>query len=90
MQHLFAAWREVSPRLRAAKQLLLFSDFDGTLSPIVEKPELANLPEKAKKLLQKLAHRHNVTVGIISGRALSDLKERVGLEGVTYAGKRNY
>lgn len=86
MQHLFSAWQEVAPRLKEAGQILLLSDYDGTLSPIVERPEMAELPQKTRSLLQKLVRRHNFTVGIISGRALNDLKSRVGLGGITYAG----
>lgn len=86
MRHLLSAWPEVASRLRAAGYVLLLSDYDGTLTPIVEKPELANLNPRTRALLQKLAHHHNFAVGIVSGRALSDLKGRVDLEGITYGG----
>lgn len=65
---------------------MLLSDFDGTVTPIVERPELAYLPERTKRLLQDLARRQRYTVGIISGRALGDLRDRVGLKRVLYAG----
>lgn len=86
MLHLFSAWREVAPQLRSARHLLLLSDYDGTLTPIVERPELAELYPKTRKMLQKLTHSHNLTIGVVSGRALGDLKSRVGLEGIIYAG----
>jgi trehalose 6-phosphate phosphatase len=84
--YLFSAWQEVFLRLKSAEHVLLLSDFDGTLAPIVERPDLAYLPQRTKRLLQDLAHRQHYTVGIISGRALGDLKDRVGLKGVLYAG----
>lgn len=86
MRYLFDVWDEVAHRLKAVNHVLLLADYDGTLTPIVDKPELATLPQETKKLLRKLAKNHRYTVGIISGRALADLKSKVGLEGIIYAG----
>ena len=86
MEHLFSIWPEVARRLKAARHVLLLSDYDGTLTPIVDRPELADLPAGTRQLLRALAHRHRFTVGIISGRALSDLKQRVGIGSIVYAG----
>ncbi len=86
MQYLFDVWDEVAHRLKSANHILLLSDYDGTLTPIVDKPELAVLPQEIKKLLRKLAKNRRYTVGIISGRALADLKSKVDLEGIIYAG----
>jgi trehalose-phosphatase len=86
MQHLFAAWDRVRSILKDAEHILLLSDYDGTLTPIVERPEMANLSEDTRKVLRLLAKNPRYTVGIISGRALADLKSRVGLEGIVYAG----
>jgi trehalose-phosphatase len=86
VEHLFFAWQQVAAHLRAARHILLLSDYDGTLTPIVERPELANLSRRTKELLQALAHQHHFTVGIISGRALKDLQQRVGIRGIIYAG----
>jgi trehalose-phosphatase len=86
MQYLFDVWDEVANRLKSANHILFLSDYDGTLTPIVDKPELAVLPQEIKKLLRKLAKNHRYTVGIISGRALADLKSKVDLEGIIYAG----
>lgn len=86
MDHLLAVWPDVARRLRSAEHVLLLSDYDGTLTPIVERPELAELPPQTREVLERLVRRHNLTVGIISGRALGDLKARLGLEGIVYAG----
>jgi trehalose 6-phosphate phosphatase len=86
MRYLFDVWDEVAHRLKSANHILLLSDYDGTLTPIVDKPELATLPQEVKKLLRKLAKNRRYTVGIISGRALVDLKSKVDLEGIIYAG----
>lgn len=86
MQHLFSAWQEFSKRLKAAKRVLLLCDYDGTITPIVDRPELADLSEKTRQLLQALARQSHFTVSIISGRALADLRQRVGISGIIYAG----
>ena len=86
MEYLLFAWPEVVRRVRNAEDILLLCDYDGTLTPIVERPELAVLPDTARILLQKLAHHQKFRVGIISGRAISDLKELVGINDIIYAG----
>jgi trehalose 6-phosphate phosphatase len=86
MRYLFDVWDEVAHRLKSAEHILLLSDYDGTLTPIVDKPELATIPKDIKKLLRKLAKDRRYTVGIISGRALADLKSKVDLDGIIYAG----
>lgn len=86
MQHLFPVWQEFSKRLKAARRVLLLCDYDGTLTPIVDRPELAELSEKTRQMLQALARQSHFTVGIISGRALADLRQRVGVSNIIYAG----
>jgi trehalose-phosphatase len=65
---------------------LLLTDYDGTLTPIVDRPEMANLAEDTRRLLRNLARQRRFTLGVISGRALADLKDKVGLSGMVYAG----
>jgi trehalose-phosphatase len=65
---------------------MLLTDFDGTLTPIVERPELAVLSPGVRRLLRALAQCRGVKAGIVSGRALGDLKNRVGIRGLVYAG----
>ncbi|MFC1870264.1 trehalose-phosphatase [Chloroflexota bacterium] len=86
MEHLLSVWPMVAQQLRDARHILLLTDYDGTLTPIVEKPELANLSEDTRRLLRNLARQRHFTLGVISGRALADLKEKVGISGIIYAG----
>ncbi len=67
-----------------AKHPAFFFDYDGTLTPIVAKPELAVLSQPMRDCLCELNKHYNVA--IISGRKLSDVKACVGLDGVYYAG----
>jgi alpha,alpha-trehalase len=70
--------------LVASRRLAVFLDFDGTLSEIVAEPESATLVEGAREALRALAAR--CPVAVISGRDLGDLRERVGVDGIWYAG----
>lgn len=71
---------------KSAGSIILLLDFDGTLAPIVDRPELAALPADAGRALERLVSHDAVHVAIISGRGLADARGRVGLEGVWYAG----
>jgi trehalose-phosphatase len=66
--------------------LALLLDYDGTLTPIVEHPDKAELPSRARWLLCCLSRQKHLTMGVLSGRSLANLKQMVGLEGLIYAG----
>lgn len=70
----------------AGRNIALFLDFDGTLTPIQEDPTQCHLSEEATELLQLIANsdRHHVTV--LSGRTLDDVKSRVGVRNICYGG----
>lgn len=86
MEHLFSVWPDIARRIELAGHILLLTDFDGTLAPIVDRPEAAVLPDTTRRWLGLLASNPDVDVGIISGRSLGDLRAKVGIERVTYAG----
>lgn len=77
---------EVESVLCHAKQLWLGLDFDGTLTPIVATPDGAVLDADAGTTLAALCGQDCIDVAIISGRALSDIRSKVALDGITYAG----
>ena len=79
LQHL-RAWRD-----RAGGMLLAF-DFDGTLADIVPRPADAALHPSAADALRRLSARADTAVAVISGRALEDVRARVGIDGVYYSG----
>ncbi len=70
------------------KDVVLFFDYDGTLTPIVSLPKDANLSEEMRDTLIKLSNQ--CTVAIVSGRGLADVRNRVGIEGLYYAGSHGY
>lgn len=72
------------------KNLMLFLDYDGTLSPIVQTPDRAVLPKRTKTLLETLSKKQKCKLVIISGRSLKDVKKRVGVGGITYVGNHGF
>ncbi|KAH9603302.1 hypothetical protein KSS87_014634 [Heliosperma pusillum] len=66
------------------KRLALFLDYDGTLSPIVDNPDLAFMSENMRSAVKEVA-RHFPTA-IISGRSRDKVYEFVGLTELYYAG----
>ena len=86
MQHLFQLWVSFTSAVSASAHVLLLADYDGTLTPIVGRPEEAVLSSGIKTKLLSLSEKPAFSVGIISGRALSEVKSLVGIEGIYYAG----
>lgn len=72
--------------LASKERLLLFLDFDGTLAPIERTPREAKLPEGTRELIRRLEGHPGVDVVVISGRTVKDIRSKVGLPGVYFAG----
>jgi alpha,alpha-trehalase len=70
------------------KRFAVFLDYDGTLTPIVSHPEDAWLSDSMRLVLRELAAR--VRVAILSGRDLDDVRRRVDLDGLVYAGSHGF
>jgi trehalose 6-phosphate phosphatase len=60
-----------------------FLDLDGTLAPLVSRPDLAKVPLETIELLTTLAHEDLVC--IISGRDLADLRRMAVIDEAFYA-----
>ena len=60
-------------------------DVDGTLAPIVARPELAAVPEETRAEVRRLAGRYAL-VACVSGRTGEEAARLVGVEGVVYVG----
>ena len=74
--------------LTTERQPAVFYDFDGTLSEIVEDPHSARLVDGAADALTSLSAA--CPVAILSGRDLADVRERIGLPGLWYAGSHGF
>lgn len=70
------------------KRAAVFLDYDGTLTPIVARPELAVLSDKMKETVEQLGRY--CTVAIMSGRDLQDVRKLVGIDRLFYAGSHGF
>ncbi len=59
--------------------LLLLTDFDGTLSDLAPVPDAAVIHPGVPEALLALSNQPQVTVGVVSGRRLADVRARVGV-----------
>ncbi len=73
---------------RRDRRLAVFLDYDGTLTPIVPRPEDAVLAPDVRETIVRLSRV--CTVGIISGRDLADVRKLVGVQGIVYAGSHGF
>jgi trehalose 6-phosphate phosphatase len=78
----------VSPDLAAAlvavarrRPLLVASDYDGVLSPLVDDPSAAAAQPGVADALARLAAAQGVVVALVSGRGVEDLRRTSGFTG---------
>lgn len=69
-------------------RLVVFLDYDGTLTPIVNDPALALLSPAMKATLEKL--REKFITGVITGRALHKIQNFVSIPQLYYAGSHGF
>lgn len=78
---------EVEERMRSHTPVV-FLDYDGTLTPIVDDPDEAVLDEAMRAAIRRL--RSRCPVAVVSGRDLADVRTRVGVDGIHYAGSHGF
>jgi trehalose-phosphatase len=83
-----SALENVQEITRSGDRLAVFLDYDGTLTPIVSHPEDAWLSDSMRQTLRSLAAR--LPVAILSGRDLDDVRGRVHVDGIVYAGSHGF
>lgn len=74
--------------LVTARQPVTFVDFDGTLADIVGRPDSAKLVPGAAEALRALSRQ--CPVAVISGRDLADLRDKVDVDGLWFAGSHGF
>ncbi len=87
LPHALDSFEKIKEQIEG-KEVVVFLDYDGTLTPIVSHPEDAILSEEMRKTLTSLADQ--CLVAIISGRGLKDVKERVDIDNLYYAGSHGF
>lgn len=70
------------------QQVIIFLDYDGTLTPIVARPEWAQLSQEMRNAVQRLSEKYRVA--IVSGRDLQDIRNLVAIDGLLYAGSHGF
>ncbi|MBT9598224.1 MAG: trehalose-phosphatase [Vitreoscilla sp.] len=78
MQHLFSPEGEGALARTLQHRPLLAFDFDGTLTPIVARPNDAHLSKGVSARLATLAA--HLPVAIVTGRSIDDVRGRLGFE----------
>jgi trehalose 6-phosphate phosphatase len=68
------------------RRAAILLDVDGTLSPIVARPEDARVPDETRRELARLASRYAL-VACVSGRAGAEVEQLVGVPGVAIVGE---
>jgi len=68
--------------------IAVFLDYDGVLTPIVSHPDLAVLSDEMRTVLTALAD--TTTVAIVSGRDVGDVRDKVQVPGIYYAGSHGF
>ena len=72
----------------AGREPFVCLDYDGTLSEIVSDPDSATLVDGVAEALERLVAL--CPVAILSGRDLADIRDRVGIPGIWYAGSHGF
>ncbi len=70
------------------RRAVVFLDFDGTLAPIVSRPERATIDSATRAAVTRLARV--CPVALVSGRDLEDVRERADIDGIWYAGSHGF
>jgi trehalose 6-phosphate phosphatase len=71
--------------VESPSEAAIMLDVDGTLAPIVARPELARVPDETRAELRRLVGRYAL-VACISGRTAEDARKIVGVGGPVYVG----
>src|ERR1700694_2021286 len=79
---------EALARRFVGKQPAVFLDYDGTLTPIRDRPEDAVISDSMREAVRRLAER--VPVGVVSGRDRQVLQELMGLDNLIVAGDHGF
>lgn len=73
-------------KLKQSENVLLYLDYDGTLSHFKKDPKAAYPVKGIKKVIKEISKFKFLKIAIISGRSLKDLKNMIKLNNVYYAG----
>lgn len=87
LPHALRDSRQFTARLSGRKPAV-FLDYDGTLTPIVDRPEDAVISPEMRDAVRRLAQR--TTVCVVSGRDRPVVSQWLGIEGLVVAGSHGF
>ena len=87
LRNALVSFNEIEEQIRD-RQVVVFLDYDGTLTPIVSHPEDAILHDGMRERLLDLAGQ--CTVAAVSGRGLEAVKGFIGIDDLCYAGSHGF
>jgi len=73
-------------RLRDAKRLWLFLDYDGTLAEFARTPDDIIVDHTLISILDEIRKNPNIRIAIVSGRRLAHIRKLIPLQGILLAG----
>lgn len=81
-------FRSPQSAILTEKKLVLFLNYDGTLTPIVDKPHEARVEADMKNIIRELSQRYLVV--IMTGRDPQEVKKELNIDSVIYAGNHGF
>jgi len=77
---------DIRHRILSSRQLCVFLDYDGTLTPIVSDPDKSFISNEMRDLIAKLSAQSGTDVAIVSGRCISKLQHFLRLSNLYLSG----
>ncbi len=90
MRYIFKNWKKIESLMKGSGSVALLCDYDGTLTPIVSRPQDAVMDSGMRRALKAVSRNRRFRVGVVSGRGLKDVKKLVRLKGLYYAGNHGF
>lgn len=78
-------WEAIRTGIQRAEHVLVATDFDGTLAPIVALPKMARMTESDRQDLKAIVGNPEFSVAIVTGRRMEEIRRLVPVDGVYYA-----
>ncbi len=79
----------LEPIVQDQSRTTLLFDLDGTLAPIVPRPDAVSVPSGVLRTIRKLSHIY-LSVAIVSGRAANEARRIVGNSDIAYIGNHGF
>lgn len=85
MRHWSDSLEQIEAAARAPRLAMCF-DFDGTLAPIVARPDLVAIEPAIQKILDRWTHDRTIQMATVTGRSLADIRRVMPVAGMRLVG----